>query len=237
MAVVETPAEAGSLKRYHVMVLAYFLGILLAQLSVAYRYIDSFPPQWRGLFMMTVFMFFLFQSFFMVAIVPLGMTFIYCWLYLIDIKARARSLYAIMAMSLLPFLVLIAVVLVYVVFIMEVRVSPMEDLQQLAESIRADIMSKRFPVRELGVVTSIASALICAHQIRRRLALGELLRKRIEQGPSWLQRISQKVDLSVVVALLIPLTFVGSLYVFNRVGGAIAGNFWEKLNLPMPPPQ
>lgn len=236
MAVVETPAEAGSLKRYHVMVLAYFLGVLLAQLSVAYRYMDSFPPQWRGLFMMTVLLFFLFQSFFVVAVVPLGMTFIYCWLYLIDIKARARSLYAIMATSLLPFLALIVVVLVYVIFLMETHVPPTEDVQQLAESIRADIMSKRFPIRELGIVASIASMLICAHQIRRRLALGELLRRRIEQGPAWLQRLSGKVDVSVIVALLIPLTFVGSLYAFNRVGSTIAGNFWEKLNLPMPPP-
>jgi len=237
MTIVETPADAGSLRKYHLMVLAYFLGVLLAQLLVAYRYADAFPSEWRGLFLMTVFMFFLFQSVFMVAIVPLGMTFIYCWLYLIDIKARVRSLYAIVATALLPFLILLAVILVYVSVIMEVRVPPTQDVERLAELIRADLMSKRFPVRELGLGAGIASILICAHQIRQRLALGELLRQRLQHGPTWLQRLSEKVDVSVIVALLIPLTFVGSLYAFNRVGSAIAGNFWEKLNLPMPPPQ
>ncbi|MCS6816566.1 MAG: hypothetical protein N0A16_02790 [Blastocatellia bacterium] len=237
MNVVETPAEAGPLKRYHVLVLAYFLSVLMVQLAVAYRYIGLFPPEWRGLFAMTVLMFFLFQSFFMVAVVPLGMTFIYCWLYLIDIKARVRSLYAIVAASLLPFVLLLAISLIYVALIMDVRVPPTQDVQELAELIRADLMSKRFPIRGLGAAAAIASVLICAYEIRRRLALGELLRRRIEQGPAWLQRLSGKVDLSVIVALLIPLTFAGSLYLFNRVGSAIAGNFWEKLNLPVPPPQ
>jgi len=236
MTVVETPAEAGSLKRYHVMVLAYFLGILLVQMLLAYRYADAFPPQWRGLFLMTVFMFFLFQAVFTVAIVPLGMMFIYCWLYLIDIKARARSLYAIVATSLLPFLLFLAAALIYVAFVMDVHVPPTEDVQRLTELIRADLMSKPFPVRELGTGAGIASILICAHQIRRRLALGEILRERLHRGPIWLRRVSGKIDLSLIVALLIPLTFVGSLYAFNRVGSAIAGNFWEKLNLPVPPP-
>ncbi len=237
MALLETPAEEVRLKRYHVITLLYFLGLFLAQYLVAYRYAGAFPAEWRGLFLMTVAIFFLFQALFMAAIVPLGMVFIYCWLYLIDIKARARSLYGIVTTSLLPFLVLLGVILIYVGFIMEVRVPPTEDIAKLTELIRADLMSKRFPVRGLGLAAAVASTLLCAHEIRRRLALRELLRLRLQGGPAWLRALSQKVDLSMIVALLIPLTFAGSLYAFNRMGGAIAGNFWEKFNLPMPPPR
>jgi hypothetical protein len=237
MAMLETPAEELRLKRYHLLVLLYFLGLFLAQYSVAYRYAGAFPAEWRGLFLMTVVMFFLFQALFMTAVIPLGMLFIYCWLYLIDIKARARSLYSIVAVSLLPFLILLAVILIYTVFLMDVRVPPTADIQKLGELIRADLMRQPFPVRESSMAAAIASALICAHQIRKRLALRELLRQRVQGGPTWLQSMARRVDLSVIVALLIPLTFAGSLYLFNRMGSAIAGNFWEKLNLPMPPPQ
>jgi|DewCreStandDraft_5_1066085.scaffolds.fasta_scaffold00162_7 MFS family permease len=235
--VLETPVEELRLRRYHLMVLLYFVGLFLAQYAVAYRYAGAFPAEWRGLFLMTVVMFFLFQSLFMVAVVPLGMLFIYCWLYLIDIRARARSLYAIVATSLLPFLVLLGLILIYVVAIMDVHVPPTSDIQKLNELIRADLMSKRFPVRGLGLAAAILSVLICAYQIRQRLGLSGLLRQRVRSGPTWLQRVAERVDLSVVVALLIPLTFVGSLYAFNRVGSALAGNVWEKLNLPIPPPQ
>lgn len=235
---IEAPRVEVKLTKYNLAVLAYFLLLMTTQYALAYKYLLFIPEKWRGVATVSTLVFFGFQALFMVAVIPLGMAFIYSWLYLIDIRASVKSLYPIVVTSLTPFYVLLGVMIVYGVFFLQVSLEPTEDVQRLSEMIRADVdrqvRSGAFPLSRLGMVAAVISIVLCAYLLYKRLALRSLVTQHLSQWPSWLGVLHRRLDLGAVIAVLIPLTFVGSLFVFQKLSGLLATNVMEKL-IPQPP--
>ena len=233
---IEAPRFEVKLTRYNLAVLAYFLLLMTTQYALAYKYLLFIPEKWRAVATTSTLVFFGFQALFMVAVIPLGMAFIYSWLYLIDIRASVKSLYPIVVTSLTPFYILLGVMIVYGVFFLQVSLEPTEDVQRLSEMIRADVdrqvRSGAFPLSRLGLVAAVTSILICAYLLYKRLDLKSLVERQLSQWPSWLSLVDRRLNLGALIAALIPLTFVGALFVFQRLSGLLATNVMEKLLHP-----
>lgn len=233
---IEAPRFDVKLTRYNLAVLAYFLLLMTTQYALAYKYLLFIPEKWRGVATMSTFVFFGFQALFMVAVIPLGMAFIYSWLYLIDIRASVKSLYPIVVTSLTPFYILLGVMIVYGVFFLQVNLQPTEDVQRLSEMIRADVerqvRSGAFPLSRLGPVAALLSILLCAYLLYKRLDLRPLVARQLSQWPSWLGAIDRRANLGAIIAALIPLTFAGSLFIFQKLSGLLATNVMDKLLHP-----
>jgi len=235
---IQAPVPDVKLARYNIAVLAYFLLLMATQYALAYKYLLYIPEKWRGVATVSTLVFFGFQSLFMVAVIPLGMAFIFSWLYLIDIRASVKSLYPIVVTSLTPFYLLLGLMIVYGVFFLQVSLEPTDDVQRLSEMIRADvnrqITSGAFPLSRLGSVAAVTSVGLCAYLLYRRLDLRSLVAEQLGQWPSWLGVVHRRLNLGAIIAALIPLTFVGSLLVFQKLSGLLATNVLEKLNLQPP---
>lgn len=233
---IEAPRFEVNLTRYNLAVLAYFLLLMATQYALAYKYLLFIPEKWRGVATVSTLVFFGFQALFMVAVIPLGMAFIYSWLYLIDIRASVKNLYPIVVTSLTPFYILLGVMIVYGVFFLQVSLEPTDNVQRLSEMIRADVdrqvRSGAFPLSRLGPVAAVTSILICAYLLYKRLDLKSLVERQLNQWPSWLSLIDRRLNLGALIAALIPLTFVGALFVFQKLSGLLATNVMEKLLQP-----
>jgi hypothetical protein len=232
-----TPVEVGGtdvkLWKYHLLVLSYFLLALVGQYLILYKYIAVIPSEYQGMLGVTMVVIYGFQALFMVALVPLCMVFIFSSLYLIDIKAKVKSLYPIVVTSLIPFLILMAIIAAYALLALEVRIEPTEDMQKLANLIKADIdtqlLARRPLFTGLAMVAGLASITMCAYQLHHKLALKGLLASPLQTWPRWMQRLHERYNLSPVIATLIPLSFAASLYLFQKLSGLAAGNVFEKL--------
>jgi len=237
MTTAETSVSEVKLGKYHLIVLAYFLLIVLGQYLLAHKYIVYIPAEWQSLATVTAVVFGIFQSLFTVAIIPLGMMFILCWLYLIDIKPRVRSLYPIVVTSLVPYLLLLVLAVIYVTFFVKVNIQPAAEFEKTINLIKEDIANitrQKSPVARFGFIAALLSIGLCAYLLHERLKLKSLMAESSKLWPRWLVRLHERVNLSVIIAVLIPLTFAGSLFVFNRLSGLIAVNLAEKLKLPQP---
>jgi hypothetical protein len=239
MTPVEIAAKKVNLLKYNILVLIYFTLALMGPYVLFRSYIPYIPSEWQWTLIITMFVIYGFEAVFLVAVIPLGMVFISSWLYLVDIKAKVRSLYPVVVTSLIPFLILLSLIVIFGLFFVKATLEPTQDIPKLAELIKADIdrqLTPRKPLfSALAMVASLASVLICARQLHKDLNLKSVLASPLQTWPGWMQRLHERHNLSAVIATLIPLTFAGSLFLFQKLSTLVSGDFLEKLqNLPRP---
>ncbi|MBI3951383.1 MAG: hypothetical protein HY314_13110 [Acidobacteria bacterium] len=218
------PAERVSLARYHLIVLAFFLLSWLAQYVALAKYLPYIPEKVRGLIQAVFLTFFAVNSGFYLSLIPLGMVFIFCWLYLMNIQVDLRKLYQIVVISILPLLLLMLGLLLQALF-MKVNVSMAERLRDIFgtmlenpqqtvshPAIKAQmdeiIKARQQEFSGVGYFSLAAAALSC-------LVCGHLLYKRLKLA-AW-RAVLIPVSFAVSIALVRALTTSGSSNLMERI--------------------
>ncbi len=215
--------------KYHLIVMTFFLLSWFAQYAAFAKYFPYVPEKIRGLLQAIFFTLFAINSGFYISLVPLGMVFIFCWLYLMDVQVDLRRLYQIVVTSIIPLLLLMLGLLLYTLLFMPVESGVAQRLTdvfntilnnpqqtasdpvikaQMEELVGARQQDYAF-LKPYWFVAAGLSCLICGHLLHRRLKLA-----------TWRAIL---IPFSFAVAILVTrtLTNTGSSQLMDRLKGVV----------------
>jgi hypothetical protein len=206
------PVNKISIAKYHLIVLAFFLLSWSAQYAAMAKYLPYIPEKIRGLIQAIFLTVFAVNSGFYISVIPLGIVFIFCWLYLMDVQVDLRKLYQIVVISILPLLLLMLGLLIHSLLFLKVDAAISQRLTQVFNTVLENPQSASNPAinaqmqdlikaRQQGSAgvkyffygAAGLSCLVCGHLLYRRLKLA-----------AWR-------------AMLIPVTFALSIVVVRTI--------------------
>jgi hypothetical protein len=213
------------------IVLAFFLLTWYAQYATLAKYLPYIPEKIRGLIQAVFLTIFAVNSGFYLSLIPLGMVFIFCWLYLNNVQVDLRKLYQIAVLSILPFFLLMLGSLIYTLLFMKVEPSVSQRLtevfsavldnpQQTASdpTIRAKMdelikarQQQSETMKYLEIAATTLSCLLCGYLLYARLKLA-----------AW-------------KAWLIPATFAVSIGLVRTIAAGGSGQLMDRLKTIMQP--
>jgi hypothetical protein len=217
--------DKSSLMKYHLMVLAFFVLSWVAQYAGLNKYLPFVPENVRGLLQAIFALFFAVNSGFYLSLVPLGMVFIFCWLYLMDTHVDLRKLYQIVVISLIPLLLFMLGLWLYTVLFMTVDPSVSQKLADVFSSMLSDpnqstidpatqakmeelLKAKQQDTANLTpfwIGAAICSCLTCGHLLYR-----------------WLKLAAWK-------AIVIPAAFAVSIVIVRTLTNTGAGSVMDRM--------
>lgn len=213
-------SEKIPLARYHLITVAFFVTTLLAQYVLFLHYLDFLPADLRGLTNAFALVVYAVYSGFMVCVIPLGVVFVFGWLYLMDIQVDVRRLYQIVAISTVPLIILMVGSIIYGSLFMRIDPAVSQRLTELSALLMQEVNQKSANSTAAQEITELlksqreryatwmrsffylavaASCLVCGHLLHRRIRLA-----------AW-------------KAILIPTTFALSVGLVRRITTSASG--------------
>lgn len=208
------------LARYHLITAGFFVTTLFAQYVLFLHYLDFLPADLRGLTNAFALVVYAVYSGFMVCIIPLGVVFVFGWLYLMDIQVDVRRLYQIVAISTIPLIVLMVGSIIYGSLFMKVDPAVSQRLTELSTLLLQDVNQKS---------TNSAAA----------KEIAELLKSQREKYAAWMRSffylavaisclicghlLHRRIRLAAWKAILIPATFALSVGFVRRLATSASG--------------
>jgi hypothetical protein len=212
--------------KYHLIVLVFFAVALLSNYAFFFKFIDFVPEDLRGILNAIIFIMSFTQSGFLVAVIPLGMVFIFGWLYLMDVQVDIRKLYQIAVLSSVPIIVLLFGALLYVLFVLKIDAAMAQQLKDLSA-----VMLQEIKVNPASASSAEEwTALVKGHRAGYTAVMEYLFPGVV--GLSCLlcgYFLHKRLNLVVWKAILIPITFGVSVAFFRMISSAGTGPLKDKL--------
>jgi len=223
---VTQPTERIRLAKYHLIVLTFFIFTLFAQYIPFLKYARFLPEDYQMLIKAAALTLYAVQSGFLISAIPLGVVFIFGWLYLMDVKVDVKRLYQIVVISTVPLLVLMVGLILHAALFLKLDPATAERLSELSQAIARDIQQNNpsplhteeltalikgqqerlaKPMGYLGYAAVALCCLLCGYLLHRRLKL------------------------KAVIAWLIPAAFAGSVFILRIITTAGASPLADRL--------
>jgi hypothetical protein len=228
---ITQPTEKIRLAKYHLIVLTFFIFTLFANYAAVAQYLRFFPEEYQKLGKAVILFLFAVQSGFLISAIPLGVVFIFGWLYLMDVKVNVKRLYQIVVISTLPVLLLMVGLTLRVTFFVELDPAMAARLSELSQATMQDV-KQNVPnsphAAELAELMKVQQEKVAGPAVSMKLPLlGKVVEFRRQQAYLYVAVIlscllcgyllHQRLKLKTLMAMLIPLTFVGSVFILRTV--------------------
>jgi hypothetical protein len=240
---VAQPTEKIRLLKYHLVVLAFYVLLLSANYIAILKFARYIPEEFRALLKLVLFGLSAFQFGFLMCVIPLGVVFIFSFLYLTNIKADVRRLYQIVVISTIPWLLMMLGASAQTVLLRGFDAATEARLTELSQAVSQDIKQKKTDsphATELMELLKTQQEKFAGPMFEVKLPFGgKVVQVRRQQvfvyvavGLSCLlcgYLLHRRLNIKTMLAFVIPIAFAGSIFLMRTLTTTDSGSLTDHI--------